>query len=255
MVHPGNLVKLGNKYGGYVVVSVTGGHWGAALNPVAMIKAHPNFEEVLRNHPENFIICEKFTSNYGFHDIESVSLGMFLSGYAGNYGIRFDQSGWNPHPSRPDDPFPVPSGIGPVIEHVALTVQTVVDGPELISQQCFRELPRVRTADGYIARQWGVFPQFENIYIDIFRKIIDGTIRILSREEVIDRTKVIFINDVKFGQQWDIYGSPQFLPRCSISWTTMVLAWARTTGLKRPVDSLHFPQLISWQIQLLSSSN
>lgn len=213
LVHLGNLVKLGNKYGGYVVVSVTGGHWGAALNPVAMIKAHPNFEEVLRNHPENFIICEKFTSNYGYHDIESVSLGMFLSGYAGNYGIRFDQSGWNPHPSRPDDPFPVPSGIGPVIEHVALTGQTVVDGPELIWLQCFRELPRVRTADGYIARQWGVFPQFENIYIDIFRKIIDGTIRILSREEVIDRTKVIFINDVKFGQQWDIYGSPQFFTK------------------------------------------
>lgn len=213
MIHLGNLVELGNQYGGYVVVSVTGGHWGAALNPLAMVKAHPDFEEIARTNPDNFIICEKFTMDYGFHDIESVSLGMFLSGYAGNYGIRFDQSGWKPHPSRPDDPFPVSSGIAPVIEHVMLTGQTIVDGPELIWQQCFRELSRVQTSDGYIARQWGRFPQFENISIDIFRKIIDGSFRILSREEVIDRTKVAFINDVKFGSQMEMYGSPQFFLR------------------------------------------
>jgi len=210
LVHLGNLVELSNKYGGYVVVSVTGGYWGASLNPLAMVKAHPNFAEKLRMYPENFIICEKFTSNYGFHDIESVSLGMFLAGYAGNYGIRFDQSGWNPHPSKPDEEFPVPSGIAPVIEHVALTGQTVIDGPELIWLQCFRELPRVRVSDGYTARQWGIYPQFANVSIDIFRKIIDGTLRILSREEVIERTKVIFINDVKFGSQQDLYSSPQF---------------------------------------------
>ncbi len=209
-VHFANLVNLSNKYGGYLVVSFTGGHWGAALNPLAMVKTHPYLESTLRQYPQNFIICEKFTMDYGFHDIESVSLGMFLSGYAGNWGIRFDQSGWKPHPSQPEEEFPVAAGIAPVIEHVMLTGQTVIDGPELIWLQCFRELSQAQTTDGYIERRWGVYPQFENISIDIFRKIIDGSIPILNRKEVIERTKIVMINDVKFGQQWDKYGSPQF---------------------------------------------
>lgn len=80
-----------------------------------------------------------------------------------------------------------------------LTGQTVIDGPELIWQQCFKETNAVSVGDGYQSRNWECFPQFVNINIDMFRKIIDKTIRIPSRKEVIDRTKVVILQDVYSG--------------------------------------------------------
>lgn len=50
----------------------------------------------LGSYARNFIIQETFTMNYGYHDIESVSLGMFLSGFAGHDGIRSDSSAGTP---------------------------------------------------------------------------------------------------------------------------------------------------------------
>lgn len=41
-----------------------------------------------------------------------------------------------------------------------------------------------------------MFDQFQNDMIDMFRKVLDGTVRISSRQEVIDRTKVAVIQDV-----------------------------------------------------------
>ncbi|MBN1128494.1 MAG: T9SS type A sorting domain-containing protein [Chitinispirillaceae bacterium] len=205
IAHFVDLMKLNQKYGGYLVVSWCGAYYTASINPVAMMKRNPAFAAICKESPENFILCEKYTSRYGFYDIESTCLGTYLSGYCGNYGIRFDQCGWNPYT---DEAFPVAAGIAPVVEHVALTGETVIDGPELIWQQCFRELSAAQTSDGYTERQWGMFPQFVNISIDLFRKILDGTIRILSRREVIDRTKVVIINDVTSGDDRDKYSAP-----------------------------------------------
>ena len=60
---------------------------------------------------------------------------------------------------------------------------------------CFKETNAVSVGDGYQSRNWECFPQFVNINIDMFRKIIDKTIRIPSRKEVIDRTKVVILQD------------------------------------------------------------
>ena len=38
---------------------------------------------------------------HGFYEIESNCLGAFLGGYAGNYGIRFDDCGWSPDDGNP----------------------------------------------------------------------------------------------------------------------------------------------------------
>ena len=208
VAHWVNLINLADEFGGYLVVSFTGGYWGASLNPVAMMKRNPDFASVCSQKSDHFIICEKFTSNYGYHDIESTSLGCYLSGYAGQYGIRFDQSGWYPNAS---EDFPVASGAAPVIEHIMLTGETVIDGPELIWQQCIRGLSDGTTPDGYTTRRWEFYPQFPNISIDIFRKILDGTIRIMSRREVIDRTKVVIINDITSGDDRTLYHSPETL--------------------------------------------
>ncbi|MDD4637903.1 MAG: glycosyl hydrolase family 98 C-terminal domain-containing protein, partial [Bacteroidales bacterium] len=86
--------------------------------------------------------------------------------------------------------------------------QTVTDGPELIWQQDVRELSATTTPDGYTMRRWGYYPQYENISIDIFRKILDKTVRIASRKEVIDRTKVVIVNNVLSGNDWGKYATP-----------------------------------------------
>ena len=60
-------------------------------------------------------------------------------------------------------------------------------------------------------RRWDTYPQFGNVSVDIFRKVLDGTIRIPSRQEVIDRTKVVVINNVNSGSVDTIYSSPDTL--------------------------------------------
>lgn len=207
--HWTNLMKLNHKYGGYLIVSFCNAYWGASLNPIAMMKRDINFADICKQYPENFIMCEKYTSHNGFFDTESACLGTYLSGFSGQYGIRFDECGWNG--INGDEKFPVPAGAIPIVEHVMLTGQTVIDGPETIPIQGYREVSATGTDGGYTTRNWEFYPQFNNISIDIFRKILDGTIRIPNRKEVIDRTKVVVIQDVNSGTDWDKYCAPQTL--------------------------------------------
>ena len=65
--HWANLMELSHRYGGYVCVSFTGGFWGAILNSLGMVKRVPALEAICKQHPENFIMCEKYTMGYGFH--------------------------------------------------------------------------------------------------------------------------------------------------------------------------------------------
>ncbi|MGL4520133.1 MAG: glycoside hydrolase family 98 domain-containing protein [Phocaeicola sp.] len=204
-----HLMNLSHEYGGYLIVSCCGPYYGASMNPVGMFKQNTALADICARYPENLIICEKFTSKYGFHNTESASLGAYLSGYAGNYGIRFDITGWNG--LTENDECPVPSGTIPVVEHVMLTGQTVIDGPELIPTQCYREVSTTSSMGGYTSRQWETFPQFNNISIDLFRKILDGTIPILEKEEVIERTKLILIHDVNSGNDREKYTAPDDL--------------------------------------------
>ena len=209
LVHWTNLMRLTHEYGGYLIISCCGPYYAASLNPVAMIKRGGEFARMCREHPENLIICEKFTSKYGFYNNESACLGMWLSGLAGQYGIRFDTCGWTG--ATETEPCPVSSGTIATIEHMMLTGETVIDGPELIREECYAEIKEVKTSDGYTARRWEAFPQLENISIDIFRKIIDGTVRIPSKEEVIERTKVILVHDVNSGDDVSMYTAPEGL--------------------------------------------
>lgn len=194
--HWTNLMRLNAKYGGYLTISFCGPHWGASLTPVAMFKRDAEFAAICKAHPENLIVCEKYTSTYGFFDIESACLGTWLSGYAGQYGLRFDECGWNAIHWNGDEKFPVAAGAIPAIEHIMLTGQTIFDGPETIPQQVCKEVSAGSAGDGYTKRNWEFYPQVYNINMDIYRKILDGTIRIMSRQEVIDRTKYVIVNDV-----------------------------------------------------------
>lgn len=193
--HWADLMELNVRYGGYLTWIWCNSYYDADRNPIALMKRSPRLRKMLLEHPENFIACEKYTMNHGFHENESVTLGAWLGGYAGQYGIRFDETGWRGNAFR--EKFPVSAGPAPVLEHLLLTGQTVMDGPETIPVQVCHEIDPAPVADGFTGRRWEFYPQFQNIYFDIFRKILDGTVRLLSRREVLDRTELALIHDIQ----------------------------------------------------------
>lgn len=211
MAHLTKLLELGNKYGGYLVVSWCGNQYVTDINPIAMQKRNPAFAAACTNYTKNYILCEKYTFKTYQHDMESVCLGSYLSGYSGNYGIRYDDSGWTDADGNINANFTMATKGAPFLEHVMLTGQTVIDGPELIWRFCFTELSAAATTNGYTMRRWNTFPEFDNVSVDLFRKILDGAVRIPSRQEVIDRTKLVIINDVNSGSNDNRYSSPQTL--------------------------------------------
>ena len=210
IAHFADLLKLSSKYGGYLVVSWCGNQWVPNINPIAMLKRNPAFAAACRDCTKNFIQEEKYTQHSYLSDMESLCLGAYLSGYSGQYGIRYDATGWS-DATGTNQNFTLTTGAAPQLEHEMLTGQTVIDAPELIWQQCFQEISAGSTDNGYTMRRWQTFPQFDNVSVDLFRKVLDGTVRIPSRQEVIDRTKVVILNDVNSGSADDSYSSPETL--------------------------------------------
>lgn len=212
ITHFADLLKLSNKYGGYLVVSWCGNQYSPNINPIGMLKRNPAFAAACQQYTKNFILCEKYTTIGYQHDMESVCLGAYLSGFSGNYGIRYDDTGWTDSTGNHTlSTFTMGTAATPILEHSMLTGETVLDGPELIWTECFEETSAVSTSNGYTARNWHTFPQFDNVNIDLFRKILDGTVRIPTRQEVINRTKVAIINNVNSGAVDSVYSSPQTL--------------------------------------------
>ncbi len=196
------LLKLADKYGGYLFVS-NFMPVGNQTNALGKLKLHPEFAEACKKFRKNHIVVDKYTFTNGFYDNESANLGTFLSGYADHYGVRFDECGWESRSSN----FPESTGAVSVLEHFMLTGATVTDGPELTWLQTLKSEGTVPTTNGYTAKKFGVFPQFRNISMDIFRKVIDGTVPILTKEEVIDRTKYIVVHDVNSANNKETYNS------------------------------------------------
>ena len=211
MDHFTNLLELNDQYGGYLVVSWCGNKWSPNINPIAMLKRKPDFATACTNYTKNFILCEKYTFKTYQSDMESICLGSYLSGFSGQYGIRYDDTGWSDKDGNLNENFTMATYGAPFLEHVMLTGQTVIDGPELIWRYCFREIDAGPASDGYTMRRWETFPQFDNVSVDLFRKVLDGTVRIPDRQEVIDRTKVVIINDVNSGSIDNIFSSPETL--------------------------------------------
>lgn len=211
--HFANLLKLCNEYGGYLVVSWCGNEWSPSINPLAMMKNVPQFEEACRMYTENFILEEKYTQVSYIEDMESLVFGAYVSGYCGNFGVRYDESGWTDSTwsgtgQATKDEYRQSTGLPIHLERMVLNGATVIDGPELIWVDDFYEKPASEGSDGYTTRSWAMCDQFQNNMIDLFRKVIDGTIRIPDREEVVERTKVIVINNTKDGTPDQRYSSP-----------------------------------------------
>lgn len=208
------ILQLCHTYGGYLTMSFTQSYDNYQMMPMYILKNNEALRTQLHDYPEHFIVTEKYTMKKNFYDIESNCLGMFLSGYAGHYGIRFDTSGWMSNTDdlndASDNPVVPASGMMPIIEHMLLTGQTVIDGPELTWQQVTSSASYKNTADNYKTKTHFLFPHCENTYLTIFRHIINGSWRILTRDEVINRTKICILNDITTDTR-DAYVTPQNL--------------------------------------------
>ena len=216
------LVPMSHKYGGVLIVSYCGNIYSHALNPVGMMKRNAELMQACKSYPEAILWCYKYTSSACWYNNESVCLGPFVAGLAKNYGLRYDNCGWDGgteayekakyNTSRSNRKYPESVGIGPVLDQIVNNGACVFDGPELIWTQCFRE-NNATTVDGYRHRSWTTYTQFDNIWVDMFRKIIDGTIHIATRDEVVDRTKIVVVQnfpiaqDDGYWQKWKAYAT------------------------------------------------
>ncbi|MDE6020791.1 MAG: carbohydrate-binding protein [Ruminococcus sp.] len=212
--HFSALLKLCNKYGGYLDINWCENQWGSALNPVAMLKTNSNWENACRQYGSNLILEEKYTQVSYIEDVESEVYGAYISGYCGNFGVRWDDTGWTDYPwnggdfdTQTKDQYRLSTSLPIYFERMAMNGMTVIDGPELIWADCVKGLWDGTDSEGYKYRQWDFYDQCKNVNVDLMRKFIDGTIRIPDRNEVIDRTKVVVIQDVNSGSNDDKYCS------------------------------------------------
>ena len=206
--HFGNLLELCNKYGGYLVVSWCGNQWGQWCSPLAQLKTHSYFASQLSKYADNFILCDKYTQSSYKHDVQSQVLGYYLSGYCGNFGVRYDETAWS---DKIDGQYTQSTGLSIMLESMLMNGATVIDGPELIWKDDIHEIGNGADSDGYRTRRWDTFDVYDNVTIDMFKKIVDGSLRIPTREEVIKRTKIAIIQDRTTGNDDQKFCTPENL--------------------------------------------
>lgn len=205
--HFANLLKLCNKYGGYLNVNWCANQWSAPLNPVAMLKRCPEWRTACEKYSENLQLEEKYTQGSFIEDVESEVLGAYLSGYCGNFGVRYDETGWTDG-TQNKDYYRQITGLPIHLERMVFNGATVIDGPELIWADDFKEIwGGTKDSEGYTCRAWDTRDQYVNATLDFFRMVTDGTIRIPTRQEVIDRTKVVIIQDNASGDDHNKYST------------------------------------------------
>lgn len=205
------LVPMAHKYGGFLTISFCGNIWSHPLNPVGMMKRNSSLYNACKKYPEAILWLYKYTTSSCFYNNESVTFSPFVSGLAKNYGVRYDNCGWNGaldavlgenHGKK----YPTSAGIGTVMEQSCVNGGAVWDGPELTWTEAIHEI-NTSTVDGYTRRNWAVFDPFKNIWLDMFQKIVDGALYIPTREEVVEKTKIIVINNVSSGSDEDKYAA------------------------------------------------
>lgn len=205
------LVKMSHNYGGFLTISFCGNIWSHGLNPIGMLKRNSALLNACKQYPEAILWLYKYTTSSCFYNNESVTFGPFISGLTKNYGVRYDNCGWNGAleallGENHGKTYPVAAGIGTVMEQMGVNGGAVWDGPELIWTEDFKETDKT-TVDGYTRRNWDTYEGFRGAWIDMFRKVIDGTLYIPTRQEVVEKTKIVVINDKTSGSDEEQYAS------------------------------------------------
>jgi len=205
-----NLVKMSHEYGGFLTISFCGNIWSHGLSPVGMMKRNKDLLKACRDYPEAILWLYKYTTTSCFFNTESVTWSPFVSGLAKNYGVRYDNCGWNGAMDKlvgkNTVKYPIAAGIGTVMEQCGVNGGAVWDAPETIPTESFKETNR-STVDGYTRRNWATYDGFQGAWIDMFRKIINGTLYIPTREEVVDSIRIAVLANTASGSDEDKYAT------------------------------------------------
>ena len=204
------LIPMHHQYGGFLTISFCGNIWSHGLNPMGMMKRNSALLKACKNYPESILWLYKYTTSSCFYNNESVTFGPFIAGLATNYGVRYDNCGWNGATSdlvgENKCKYPGSAGIGTVMEQTCVNGGAVWDGPELIWTEDFQNLSN-STVDGYTRRNWGCYANFKGIWLDMWRQIIEGKMYIPTRAEVVGKTKIVVINNNTSGSDEDKYAT------------------------------------------------
>ena len=204
------LVKMSHEYGGFLTISFCGNIWSHGLSPVGMMKRNSNLLKACRAYPEAILWLYKYTQPWCFYNAESTTFSPFISGLAKNYGVRYDRCGWcgamDGIVGQNKAKYPIAAGIGTTMEQCGINGGAVWDGPETIPDECFKESNK-STVDGYTRRNWTTYEGFRGAWIDMWRKIIDGTIYIPTRKEVVDSTRIVILANTTSGSDEDKYAT------------------------------------------------
>ena len=205
------LVEMHHNYGGVLTISFCGNIWSHGLNPMGMMKRNSKLLNACKSYPESCLWLYKYTTSSCFYNNESVTFGPFISGLATNYGVRYDNCGWNGALSsilgdNHGKKYPGAAGIGTVMEQTCVNGGAVWDGPELIWTEDFQNLDN-STVEGYTRRRWGMFPNFKGIWLDMFRQVVNGTMYIPSRQEVVEKQKIVVVNNLSSGSDEEKYAA------------------------------------------------
>ena len=184
---------------------------------------------------------EKYTQVGYISDVESLVEGIWLSGYCGNFGVRYDDTGWTDSnwvegAEQTKNEYRSVTSLAVYLERFLLNGATVIDGPEIIWSECFRETEQTTSDDGYTTRNWDIFEQFDKVTSDFFRQVVNGTIRIPTREEVIKRTKVMIVNDVRPATTTPSTRLLSISPRVFTEWTATAVSRTTTQSTRRRAD-------------------
>jgi fibronectin type 3 domain-containing protein len=201
------LLPIFNQYGCFLYSSEMQSYGGnSGYNMIHKLRDFPDFRNATLAYTTNFIVGDKTTQGSAFYDNESCTLGTFLTGHAGFYASRCDETAWgscgysqlyglkNPAVTNGDTGFTMPEAVHGmfIAEHFLLQGATVIDGPEF---------PRYSTIyNGQL------MPCYKNTTCDVFRKVLDGTIKIPSVSEVRSNTPLVYVTDSP--NWWDAARTP-----------------------------------------------
>ena len=89
------LLPICNLYGCFLYSSEMQSYNGnKGYNMMNKLKNYPIFRSATVTYLTNFIVGDKTTQGSAFYDNESCTLGCFLSGHAGYYASRCDETAW-----------------------------------------------------------------------------------------------------------------------------------------------------------------
>lgn len=209
------LVEMSHRYGGFLTISFCGNMWSHGLSPLGMLKRDNNLLTACEKYPDAILWLYKYTQSGCYYNSESTTWGPFVAGLANNYGVRYDNCGWKADMEilggKDKCTYPLCAGVSTVMEQTCVNGGAVWDGPETIPTECINRENDTQGADGYMHHNWTFFPGFKNVWIDMWRKVIDGTLYIPTREEILGKTKIAVINDLTSGSDEDKYASWQDL--------------------------------------------